>query len=114
MVYYYETKDFTFSSNNPQKVENVKALFEVQGITVEGLKNGDVEKLHTLMVNLTCWGQCSITNSYWRARELRQEIKEAYVSNFKKGSISEFWAKGVEGDEYSRERVKELTGWLFK
>jgi uncharacterized protein (DUF1919 family) len=113
MSYTFELENFKFSSNNPLKVDTVSRWFSEGGYTVEKIKKNIVLNRHAIMIDLTCWGSCNLAQEYWEAREMKQRIKTGYISNFKKGSVSEFWAQGVQGDKFASEKVFNITGWLL-
>lgn len=113
MSYSFETEDFIFSSSNPAKVDLVRRMFTEGGFTVNAIKNNEIKDRHPLMVNLTCWGFCNLSNSYWKARETRQDMHKDLVNSFDKYSSKRVFMKGSQGLAAISDDVLAVTGWRF-
>lgn len=113
MSHTFETEDFIFSSSNPAKVELVRKMFTEGGYTVDAIKNNEVEGRHPLMVNLTCWGSCNLTNEYWKAREIRQSMHKDLIDSFDKYSSQRVFMNGSQGLAAVANDVFNVTGWKF-
>lgn len=109
MSYTFECEGFSFSSNSFDKVETVKRWFTELDYSVDKILNNEIIDRHALMVNLTCWGCCNITPSYWEARELRQTLHNDYKKSIWKYSSNHVF---VTIEDFN-DKVFNLTGWKF-
>lgn len=108
----FEIENFYFGSTNPVRVQTVKNLF-TDGLTVESIKNNTIDNRHNLMINLACWGHCSLTNSYGLARDLRQKLYNDLIDSLPKYHSNRVLWCGPIGYGMVADQVFDLTGWRF-
>lgn len=107
----FETEGFTFGSTNPEKVKHVKKLFE-NGLTVDDIKNNNMINRHALMINLACWGNCSLTKDYDQARETRRALYDDLINSLPKyHSNRVLWRDA--GWNMIADELYRITGWRF-
>lgn len=108
----FEIENFYFGSTNPSNVQAVKNMF-TEGLTVESIKNNTVDARHRLMINLTCWGHCSLTDSYWTARDIHQKLYNDLIDDLPKYHSNRVLWCGSIGYGMVADQVFDLTGWRF-